>query len=86
MNLPGVITPIVTGAATRFHMVQIAAGTTYVGVRLRPGTARRVLGIDLGAIANCGLVGDAALTAYEAAIPKSAFWTGLPLTIPSRNV
>lgn len=58
----GVITPIVTGAATRFHMVPIAAGTGYVGVRLRPGTARGVLGMDPGMIANRSLVGDAVLT------------------------
>lgn len=57
------ITPMVTGPAIRFHMAPIAAGTSYVGVRLRPGTARGALGLDLGMIANRGLVGDAALTA-----------------------
>lgn len=55
------ITPLVTGAATGFHIVPIAAGTGYVGVRLRPGIAHRVLGLDLGAIANRGIAGDDAL-------------------------
>lgn len=77
MKLSGVITPIVTGAATRFHMVPITAGTGYVGVRLRPGTARGVLGIDPGTIADRGLVGDAALTA----IPELG-----ALCTPVRNV
>lgn len=45
MKLSGVITPIVTGAATRFHMVPIMAGTGYVGVRLRPGSLHPVRGI-----------------------------------------
>lgn len=58
----GAITPIVTGAATRFHMVPITSGASYVGVRLHPGTAHGVLGIDLETIADRGLVGDAALT------------------------
>lgn len=56
------ITPIVTGAATRFHFVPVAAGTGYVGVRLRPGTAGEVLGIEARTIAQRALVGDAALT------------------------
>lgn len=75
--LLGVITPIVTGAATRFHMIPIEAGTGYVGVRLRPGTARRVLGMDLGIIANRGVVGDAVLTE----IPELG-----ALCIPARSV
>jgi AraC-like DNA-binding protein len=58
----GTITPIVTGPATRFNIVQVPAGTGYVGVRLRPGTARAVLGTDPRMIANRGLVGNAALT------------------------
>lgn len=62
MKPSGAITLIVTGAATRFHIIPIAAGTGYVGVRLRPGTARRVLGMDLGIIANRGVAGDAVLT------------------------
>lgn len=74
---PGVIMPIVTGAATRFHIVPIKAGTGYVGVRLRPETARGVLGIDPVSIADRGLVGDAALTA----IPELG-----ALCIPVRNV
>jgi AraC-like DNA-binding protein len=57
----GVITPLVTGAATRFHIVPIAAGTGYIGIRLRPGAAGKVLGIDLRAIVNRGLTGDAAI-------------------------
>jgi AraC-like DNA-binding protein len=57
----GAITVMIAGAATRFHIVKIAAGTGYVGVRLRPGTARGVLGINLHTIANRVLVGDAAL-------------------------
>lgn len=62
----GAITPLITGAATRFHIVPIAAGTGYVGARLRPGTAAAVLGIDLRAIANRILVGDAAIQALPA--------------------
>jgi len=57
----GVITPIVTGAATRFHIVPITSGTSYVGVRLHPGTAHGVLGIELETITDRGLVGDVAL-------------------------
>jgi AraC-like DNA-binding protein len=62
----GVITAIVVGAATRFHSVTMAAGTGYVGARLRPGAARAVLGMDLRAITDRGLVGDAALAKVPA--------------------
>lgn len=73
----GDLTPIVTGAATRFHMVPVPAGTGYVGVRLLPGTAHGVLAIDLETIADRGLVGDAAL----AAIPALK-----ALCLPARNI
>jgi AraC-like DNA-binding protein len=70
----GAITVLIAGAATRFHIVRMAAETGYVGVRLRPGVARGVLGTDLGAITNRVLVGDAALSAVPAlvALSKSA--------------
>lgn len=57
----GPVTVLVTGAATRFHMVSLPQGASFVGVRLRPGTARGVLGLDLVEISNSVLVGGAAV-------------------------
>jgi len=62
----GPITVVIAGAATRFHMVTMAAGTGFVGVRLRPGAARAVLAMDLGAIVDRALTGEAALAAAPA--------------------
>ena len=57
----GASTIVIAGAATRFHIVNMTAGTGYVGVRLRPGAARGLVGADLRAITNRALVGEAAL-------------------------
>lgn len=56
----GAIFPLVTGAATRFHIVPIASGTGYVGVRLRPGVAQGVLGLDPRKITNRVIAGEVA--------------------------
>jgi len=60
------ISVIIAGAATRSHIVTMEAGTGYVGVRLRPGSARSILGITLKEIANQGLGGDTALAQIPA--------------------
>lgn len=57
----GAIVPLITGAATRFHIVSVAAETGYVGVRLRPGMAQGVIGLVPRTITNQGIAGDAAL-------------------------
>jgi AraC-like DNA-binding protein len=38
--------PHVAGPATRTHVVEMAEGTTVVGIRFRPGAARAVFGCD----------------------------------------
>jgi AraC-like DNA-binding protein len=62
----GPIFPVIVGAATRFHIVQIEPGTAYVGVRLRPGTARKVLEVRLKEITDQGIGGDAAIAKIPA--------------------
>ncbi len=57
----GPIFPAIIGAATRFNTVRIEPCTGYVGVRLRPGTARTILGVSLKDIADRGVGGDAAI-------------------------
>ena len=59
----GTIAVRVAGAATRFHVVPVSAGTTFVGARLRPGMARAVLGIDPQSIVDRVLVGGLAVAA-----------------------
>jgi AraC-like DNA-binding protein len=58
----GPISVRITGSATRFHIVSVTANTGFVAVRLRPGTAKRILGIHLKEIANGGFGGNDALT------------------------
>lgn len=62
----GSIFPAIVGAATRFHVVKIEPRTGYVGVRLRPGTARKVLGVRLKEITDQGIGGDAAIAIIPA--------------------
>ena len=62
----GPIFPAIVGAATRFHIVKIEPGIGYVGVRLRPGTARQVLGVDLTEITDQGIRGGAAIAIIPA--------------------
>ncbi len=57
----GPVAALVSGPATRFHAVSIEAGTCFVGIRLRPGTAKPVLGISPGLITNEVLKGEVAL-------------------------
>lgn len=44
--------PLVYGPRTDWLDVELDAGTTYEGIRLRPGTARAVLGTDLGELTD----------------------------------
>lgn len=57
----GPITCIVVGPATRYRMVEIKAGTGFLGVRLRPGFAHLVLGVDLRMIRDRALIGKEAV-------------------------
>jgi AraC-like DNA-binding protein len=62
----GIIFPAIAGAATRFHIVQEEPGTGCVGVRLRPGTASKVLGVTLKEITEQGIGGNAAIAKIPA--------------------
>jgi AraC-like DNA-binding protein len=73
----GPILPAIVGAATRYHIVKIGPGTGYVGVRLRPGTAGKILGVSLTEITDKGIGGDAAI----ALIPALA-----ALSVPATSI
>lgn len=55
------VTPLIAGPSTTYHMVPLARGTGFVGVRLRPGFAKPVLGVDPARIVDKTLSGEAAL-------------------------
>lgn len=57
----GDVLPVIAEPSTRFHLVPIEAGTAFVGVRLRPGTARAVLDANLMTLTNQVFIGAAAL-------------------------
>lgn len=59
----GAIAVRIAGPSTRFHLVSVAGGTAFVGVRLRPGMAGGVLGLPPGSILNCVLMDDEAIAA-----------------------
>jgi AraC-like DNA-binding protein len=48
----GKIEPLIAGPATSYHLVSLSRGVGYAGLRLRPGTAGMVLGVDLRSIAD----------------------------------
>ena len=48
----GPIEPLIAGPSKRHHVVPLARGLGFVGVRLRPGMGKMVLGIDLPPIAD----------------------------------
>lgn len=48
----GKIEPLIAGPATSYHLVPLTRGVGYAGLRLRPGTAGLVLGVDLPSIAD----------------------------------
>ncbi len=52
------IVGIVAGPSTAYHDVSTEPGTGFVGVRLRPGFARAVLGLPLAPLANAVLHGQ----------------------------
>jgi hypothetical protein len=52
---------LLVGPATMQHRVPMRRGSSYVGVRLKPGIAGKMLGIDLSSIANHHFSNDAAL-------------------------
>lgn len=49
---------IVTGPSTQFHMVPLAKGMVFIGARLRPGFAEKILGINPATIVNQVLAGE----------------------------
>ncbi len=53
------ISVVIAGPSTTYYMAPIVRGTGYVGMRLRPGFATSVLGIDLSMIVNQVLDNDA---------------------------
>ncbi|QGM46790.1 helix-turn-helix domain-containing protein [Methylocystis heyeri] len=62
----GDVVPVIAGPATRFHLVPLAGNTAFVGVRLRPGIARAVLGIELAPLVNRVFVGQDTLALIPA--------------------
>lgn len=56
----------IAGPSTSYHDVPIARGLGFVGVRLRPGCAQSVLGLDLSSIAGKVLRGEMAILAVPA--------------------
>ena len=62
----GAIAVRIAGPSTQFHIVPISAGTTFVGVRLRPGMAHAVLALDPKSIVDRVLVDDEALAVLPA--------------------
>ena len=57
----GKIEPLIAGPATSYHLVLIERGVGYAGLRLRPGTASSVLGVDLPSLADQVFIGQDAI-------------------------
>ncbi len=57
----GQIEPLIAGPATSYHLVPITRGVGYAGLRLRPGTAGAVLGVDLPSLADRVFIGQDAI-------------------------
>ncbi len=62
----GAIDVAISGPSTTYHMVPFKPDVGFVGVRLRPGMARIVLGVEPSSIANRVLRGEAAIAAVPA--------------------
>ncbi|WP_426240376.1 helix-turn-helix domain-containing protein [Pararhizobium sp. DWP1-1-3] len=57
------VTAVVTGPATGYYDVPIVSGMGFAGVRLRPGSFFKILGLEPASLRDRNLVGDAALGA-----------------------
>lgn len=60
------INAMIAGPSTAYHDVAITRGLGFVGVRLRPGFARHVLGLELSSVAGQVLSGATAINAVPA--------------------
>jgi AraC-like DNA-binding protein len=60
-NGPVDILMVLTGAAARFHDIDLIPGTGFIGARFKPGHAARFLGLSPSAIPQDGLRGTDAL-------------------------
>lgn len=55
---------LITGPSTQFDIVPLTKGLTFIGVRLRPGFAWKILGISPTAIVNQVLSGESLFSQY----------------------